>query len=123
MQESQVKAQRSEDDPFALRGRHGIVCEIGVGLDQGVTSFGAFLNISNDLNEMRQFGRGLRGERISSLNAERVRPTLVPQVRATLIANLCEQLGYPEYHVHTGHPFLRRVSQAVPVDQAENDQV
>ena len=119
--EAQVKVRRDNDDPFALFGRHGIVCELGIGIDQDVTSFGAFLNISCDLNEMRQFGRGLRGARISSLNAERVRPTLVSQVRATLIENLCQQIGYPEYHVHTGHPFLRRVNRTVPINQTDGD--
>lgn len=108
-QDAQVKAHRRTDDPNAVHGRHGIICEIGIGGDRGVTSFGAFLNISCPLDESRQFGRGLRGERVSSLNAERVRPTIMPQVRSSLIQHMCEQIGYPEYHIHTGHPFLKRI--------------
>jgi hypothetical protein len=74
-----------------------------------VTGFGAFLNVSCPLDDSREFGRGRQGARISSLNAERVRPSIIPQVRTALIQHLCEQVGYPEYHIHTGHPFLKRV--------------
>lgn len=112
--DAQVKVRRREDDPGVLLGRHGVLCEIGIGIDRGVTSFGAFLNVGCDLEESRAFGRGLHGERISSLNAERVRPTIIPQIRSSLIQHLCEQIGYPEYHVHTGHPFLQRVTKSAP---------
>lgn len=107
--DAQVRAHRDADDPFAVYGRHGILCEIGIGTDRGVTSFGAFLNVSCPLHDAREFGRGSRGDRISSFNAERVRPSLMPQIRSSLIQHLCEQIGYPEYHIHTGHPFLKRI--------------
>jgi lipoyl(octanoyl) transferase len=107
-QESQVNARRESGNLTTVHGRQGVICEIATGLDQGVTSFGAFLNVSCCLDEASQYGRGLRGERISSLNAERVRPTIMSQVRASLISHVCEQIGYPEYHIHTGHPFLKR---------------
>ncbi|MEQ9410567.1 MAG: hypothetical protein RIK87_22720 [Fuerstiella sp.] len=110
--DAQVVADRRTDDLTGIWGRHGLVCDIGIGVDRGVTGFGAFLNVSCRLDEARRFGRGLRGERISSLNAERVRPSLMPQVRSSLIQFLCEQLGYPEYHVHTGHPFLKRICRS-----------
>lgn len=106
---AQVKAKRRPDDPWAVHGRHGIICEVGIAVDRSVTGFGAFLNVGCQLDEARQFGRGRQGQRISSLNAERVRPSIIPQVRASLIEHLCEQMGYPEYHIHTGHPFLKRV--------------
>ena len=110
--DSQVKVERRTDDPHGLYGRHGLLCETCFEVERGVTGFGAFLNISARLDEARQFGRGLLGERVSSLNAERVRPSLMAQVRSALIENLCEQMGYPEYHIHTGHPFLKRVNMA-----------
>lgn len=109
--ESQVSANRKLDDDVAIYGRHGLICEIGTGVDDGVTTFGAFLNVSCRLDEAKQFGRGLRGDRISSLNAERVRPTIMTQVRSSLIKHVCEQMGYPEFHIHTGHPFLKRMRQ------------
>jgi lipoate-protein ligase B len=110
-EESQVRVCRSEHNPNVLLGRHGLVAEVAVGVEDGVTCFGLFLNISCDLEQARQFGRGLRGQRISSLNAERVRPTIMPQIRTAMIRNLCEQIGYPEYHVHTGHPFMKRMAK------------
>ena len=111
-QDSNVKAHRT-DDRCGVFGRHGLICEIGVQVDRGVTTFGAFLNASCRLDEARSLGRGLLGQKISSLNAERVRPTLMAQVRAALIQNICEQVGYPEYHIHTGHPFLKRTRKLV----------
>ena len=109
--EAQVSANRRDDADVAINGRHGVICEIGTGIEDGVTTFGAFLNVSCRLDEAKQYGRGLKGERISSLNAERVRPTIMSQVRASLIEQICERMGYPEYHIHTGHPFLKRTQQ------------
>lgn len=106
--EVQVVASSSRDDPSAVFGRHGVVAELGIHVDDGVTSFGIFLNVSCRLDEARGIGRGLLGQRVSSLNAERVRPTQMPQVRSALIQHLCTHLGYPDYHLHTGHPFLKR---------------
>jgi len=106
--EVQVVASISADDRTAVFGRHGVVAEIGIHIEDGVTSFGVFLNVNCHLDEAREIGRGLLGQRISSLNAERVRPTQMPQVRSALIQHLCTQLGYPDYHLHTGHPFLKR---------------
>lgn len=109
--DSQVLARPDENDPAVINGRHGMICELGIRIKNGVTSFGAILNVSNRLDEAAQFGRGLHGTRLSSLNSERVRPTIMPQVRSALIRNLCEKIEYPEYHIHTGHPFLKRVSR------------
>ncbi len=111
--EVQVIASASENDPTAVSGRHGVVAEIGIHVDEGVTSFGVFLNVSCGTEDTHQIGRGLLGQRVSSLNAERVRPTQMPQVRAALIQHLCEQLGYPDYHLHTGHPFLKRTRTVI----------
>ncbi len=104
--ESQVRAYRDETDKNTIRGRLGLISETGIGIEDGVTSFGALLNVSTRTDEANCFGRGLHGTRMSSLNAERVRPSLMPQVRASLIHHICNQIGYPEYHIHTGHPFL-----------------
>jgi len=106
--EVQVVASTSRTDPAAVFGRHGVVAELGIHVDDGVTSFGIFLNVSCRLDEARGIGRGLLGQRVSSLNAERIRPTPMPQVRSALIQHVCTHLGYPDYHLHTGHPFLKR---------------
>jgi lipoyl(octanoyl) transferase len=110
--DSNVKAHRT-DDRCGVFGRHGLVCEIGIHVDRGVTSFGAFLNVCCRLDEARTLGRGLLDQKISSLDAERVRPSIMTQVRGSLVQNLCEQIGYPEYHIHTGHPFLKRTRKLV----------
>ncbi|MFM7036517.1 MAG: lipoyl(octanoyl) transferase LipB [Planctomycetaceae bacterium] len=104
----QVRATVSSQDPSAVFGRHGVIAELGIHVDRDITSFGVFLNVSPRLDEARLIGRGLLEQRISSLNAERVRPTPMPRIRSALAARLCEQLGYPDYHLHTSHPFLTR---------------
>lgn len=106
--DQQVIGRASNDDETIVEGRHGVIAETGIRIEDGVTSFGIYLNVSCRLDEQRQFGRGSLGQRISSMNAERVRPTQMSQVRSSIIQHLCEQLGYPEYHIHTGHPFLKR---------------
>jgi lipoyl(octanoyl) transferase len=117
--DQQVIARENPKDPGIMEGRHGILAEIGVAVEDGVTSFGVYLNVSCQLDEQRLIGRGMLGQRISSLDAERLRPTPMQRVRASLIQYLCEGLGYPEYHVHTGHPFLKRIR--VPVDDRFTD--
>jgi len=104
----QVAARIEPSEPGAVYGRHGVIAEIGLHIENGITSFGLFLNVTCRLDEARTVGRGLLGQRISSLNAERVRPTPMGQIRSSLAAHLCELLGYPDYHLHTGHPFLKR---------------
>jgi lipoyl(octanoyl) transferase len=107
-----VKA-KADGESDVVHGRHGLVAEIAVAEDRGVTSFGVFLNVSPRLDEARSVGRGLLGERISSLDAERVRRTPMSDVRSSLIQHICEQIGYPDYHIHTGHPFLKRTRKLV----------
>jgi lipoyl(octanoyl) transferase len=119
--EVQVPAHVCDEDSTAVFGRHGVVAELGIHVDAGVTSFGIFLNVSIRLDEARQIGRGLLEQKISSLNAERVRPTHMSQVRSVLIQQLCERLGYPDYHLHTGHPFLKR-AKALVHDKFANPQ-
>ncbi|MEZ6128240.1 MAG: hypothetical protein R3C59_06140 [Planctomycetaceae bacterium] len=113
-EESQVKATLRPNDPSAVWGRHGLVCDVGIAVTDGITSFGAFLNVSGRIDEASLYGRGLHGDRMSSLSAERTRPAIMAQVRSSLISHVCEQLGYPQYHIHTGHPFLKRIRRTVP---------
>ncbi|MCA9064388.1 MAG: hypothetical protein KDA96_15060 [Planctomycetaceae bacterium] len=108
-EDQQVVARVDPQDPSCVRGRHGIIAEIALQVADGITGFGIVLNVSCSLEDAAIVGRGLNGARISSLNAERVRPTLMPQLRSALIEKLTEELGYPEYHIHTGHPFLKRL--------------
>ncbi|MFN8709310.1 MAG: lipoyl protein ligase domain-containing protein [Planctomyces sp.] len=111
--EFQVVTRRSSEDPDIIEGRHGIVAEIATSTDEEITGFGIFLNVSCRLDEQRLIGRGLLGCRISSLNAERVRPTQMSGVRTALIRTVCEGIGFPEYHIYTGHPLLKRTRISV----------
>lgn len=113
-QEQQVQADIHPADPECVVGRHGVIAEIALQVTEGVTGFGIFLNVATAPQHRTLVGRGLNGVRMSSLNAERVRPTLMPQLRTSLIQHLTSGLGYPEYNIHTGHPFLTRVRMRHP---------
>ena len=39
--DSRVVVQRDGDDSDVVSGRHGLVCETGIGVDEGVTCFGS----------------------------------------------------------------------------------
>lgn len=106
--DQQVLARARPGDVSVVDGRHGLLAQLPIRMENGITSFGCYLNVSCSAEDQKLVGRGLQGERISSLNAERVRPTQMPQVRSSLIHHLSDQMGYPDYHIHTGHPFLTR---------------
>ena len=53
--------------------------------------------------------------RVTSLAAQRTRPTGMATVRESLIRHLSQSLGYDSYHLYTGHPLLHRGSRKVYV--------
>jgi len=96
---------------FALAGRSGILAALGVGVRQGVTLHGAFLNVNP---QMRDFGRieVAAGQTMSSLLSHRALPTKMTKVRAALVTHLAEALLLERYHLHTGHPLLAELPAA-----------
>ena len=112
--------------------RCGQFAFIGAGVRDGVTHGGMYVNVSvppEALDLVRwtgspTFNLGL-GEasscrttsplRVTSLAAQRTRPTAMSTVRESLIRNLSKSLGYDSYHLYTGHPLLHRGSRKVYV--------
>ena len=95
--------------------RCGQFAFIGAGVRDGVTHGGMYVNVSvppEALDLVRWTGGD---QRVTSLAAQRSRPTSIATVRSSLIRHLAESLGYDSYHLYTGHPLLHRSTKKVYV--------
>jgi len=109
--ELKIPQGKSADIP-GITGRIGQFAFIGAAIHSGVSQFGLIVNVapgSGILNHAPQ------GRRSSALSAERLRPIAMPSVRECLIRHLTAQLQYEQTHIRTGHPWLRRTRQTVPI--------
>jgi lipoyl(octanoyl) transferase len=95
-----------------VHGRIGQFAFVGAAIRSGVSQFGMIVNVAPTL-DVTAFSPG--GARGSSLAAERLRPISMATVRESLTRHLAAALGYDQFHVHTGHPWLRRTVQIVPI--------
>ena len=106
-----VKSKSSADLP-GVAGRVGQFAFIGAAVHSGASQFGMILNVAPS-RDVTEFSPG--SVRSSSLAAERLRPIAMASVRESLTRHLAEEFGYDEVHLHTGHPWLRRTTQTVPI--------
>lgn len=95
-----------------VSGRVGQFAFIGAAVHAGVSQFGMIVNVAPS-HDVTSFSPN--GERYSSLAAERCRPVAMASVRESLVRHLSAALGYEQFHIHSGHPWLRRTTQAVPL--------
>jgi lipoate-protein ligase B len=109
-----VDAERAVHVPGATC-RCGQFAFIGAGVRDWVTHGGMYVNVSvppEALDLVRWTNGSLR---VTSLAAQRTRPTGMATVRESLTRNLAESLGYDTYHLYTGHPLLHRSTRKVYV--------
>lgn len=88
--------------------RCGRFAALGVAVKSWIAYHGLFLNVSPDLRLLRMARWTDCGEPVTSLAAQRGRPTSMHSVRSRLVGHLVTALGYERYHVYTGHPLLHR---------------
>jgi lipoyl(octanoyl) transferase len=93
-------------------GRIGQFAFVGAAVRSGVTQFGMIVNVAPAFDVTAFSPSGVRS---SSLAAERSRPISMATVRESLTRHLAAGFGYEEVHIHTGHPWLRRTLQTVPL--------
>lgn len=95
--------------------RCGQFAFIGAGVRDWVTHGGLYVNVSVP-PEALDLVRWTNGAmRVTSLAAQRTRPTGMASVRESLVRHLAESLGYDSYHLYTGHPLLHRSTRKVYV--------
>ncbi|WP_157605209.1 lipoyl protein ligase domain-containing protein [Schlesneria paludicola] len=109
-----VPAERSTAAPGAVC-RCGQFAFIGAGVRDWVSYGGMLVNVSLP-QEILDLVRWTDTDvRVTSLSAQRTRPTAVSTVRESLIRNLSQAMGYDSYHLFTGHPLLHRTTRKVYV--------
>ena len=109
-----VAATRSETAPGAVC-RCGQFAFIGAGVRSWVSHGGMFVNVSiaqESLDLVRWTDSHVR---VTTLAAQRLKPTAMSTVRESLIRRLAESFGYDDYQLHTGHPLLHRTTRKVYV--------
>lgn len=100
------------DDFPGVWCRGGQVAQVGVAVRSGVGYHGMFVNVSPRMDFQRWI-RTPSGERVTSIAAERMRPTEMPVVRESLMRHLAEQLGFTRTNLYTGHPLLKRTRKVM----------
>ena len=95
--------------------RCGQFAFIGAGVRDGVTYGGMHVNVSVAPEALGMVQWSHTKLRVTSLAAQRTRPTSMGSVRESLVRHLAKSLGYDSYHLFTGHPLLHRSTRKVYV--------
>jgi lipoyl(octanoyl) transferase len=99
----------------------GVVCRcgqfafIGGAVRDWVSHGGMHVNVSLPQEALDLVRWTDSDVRVTSLAAQRTRPTAMSTVRESLTRNLAASLGYGSYHLYTGHPLLHRSTRKVYV--------
>lgn len=110
-EELQVSSESSVNLP-GVEGRVGQFAYLGLAIHSGVSQFGMIVNVAPSWDVANFSTLGVRS---SSLAAERLRPLTMASVRESLVRQLAAALNYEQFYLHTGHPWLRRTTQTVPL--------
>jgi lipoyl(octanoyl) transferase len=108
--EMRIETSRRQEQA-GVWSRQGQIAAVGAAIRQEISRHGLFLNVNPriDLLELVRWGRG--GQ--ASLESSRHEPTGMASVREALVRRLAARFAYSRYHLHTGHPLLRRTRKAV----------
>jgi lipoyl(octanoyl) transferase len=112
--ELRIVAERRPDQP-GVWCRSGQFAFVGAAVKRWVSHQGMFVNVCPSLRLMRLVDPTGRGERITSLAAERAWRTSMHAVRESLIRNLARRLQYEHVHLYSGHPLLIRTKRTAHV--------
>lgn len=101
-------------DGAAVQCRTGVVGQVGCAVRDGVSRWGAWLNVAPPMDLVR-LAKPADGRRLSCLSAARHDAVAAPAVRTAVAARVAEALGYETHHTFTGHPLLRRARRPARV--------
>jgi lipoyl(octanoyl) transferase len=107
--EEQRFSGRTEADRDGIWGRAGQVAFLGAAVKNGISYYGAYLNVAPATTLFRWVESDPVGHSpMSSLVIERQQPVRMSGVREALVRRLAEAFGCERYHLYTGHPLLNR---------------
>jgi len=116
---SAVECTTGQAEAWTPTGSPGVACRcgqfafLGAAVKSWVSYHGLFVNVSPRLDLMRLVRSTPAGSRITSLAVQRGRPTSMHSVRESLVRHIADQFQYTRFHVHTGHPLLKRERRKV----------
>lgn len=111
-QEMRVPAWQDPHVP-GVTCRGGRLAQFGAAVRNWVSSHGMFLHVAPALQPLRLIRPETGDPRLTSIAAERLRPTSMAGARESAVRRFAERLDYQRYHVYTGHPLLRRTRRVV----------
>jgi lipoyl(octanoyl) transferase len=112
--ELRVPAWTKPDTP-GVACRCGQFAFLGAAVKSWVSYHGLFVNVSPRMDLMRLVRSTPPAARVTSLAAQRLRPTSMHAVRESLVRHIAAEFAYSRFHVHTGHPLLKRERRRIPV--------
>ena len=112
--ELRVAAKRQPDAP-GVWTRYGQVAMFGTAVRNWTTTHGIFLNVTTD-PQFQKLVATPQGERTTSLQALRLAPVSMNQVREAVVRRVAERFGYSNVQTSAGHPLLIRTTRRVALN-------
>lgn len=112
--ELRVAAKRRAGEP-GVWTRYGQVALFGAAVRSWVTTHGIFLNVTTDPGYLKLVA-STPGERATSLQALRLAPVSMNQVREAVVRHVAGRFGFLNIHTSAGHPLLRRTIRRIPLN-------
>jgi len=109
--ELRIAAKRRDEAP-GVWTRHGQVAFVGAAVKSGVSFHGAFLNVCPDASFLR-LANNTPGQPATTLEAQRVRPVGMNQVREAVSRRIAAVFQYSQLHTYVGHPLLKRTQRRI----------
>ncbi|MBX3440919.1 MAG: hypothetical protein KF774_00835 [Planctomyces sp.] len=109
--ELRLAAKRRESEP-GVWTRYGQAAYFGAAVKSWVSCHGAYLNVTIDPGFLKLVA-ATPNEPSTSLQALRLRPVSMNQVREAVIRHVAEAFGYRRTHTYVGHPLLVRTRRRI----------
>jgi lipoate-protein ligase B len=112
--ELRVAAKRRAGEP-GVWTRYGQVAMFGAAVRSWTTMHGLFLNVTID-PEFLKLVDATPGERSTSLEALRLAPVSMNQVRESVVRRIAARFQFSDVHTSAGHPLLARTIRRIPLN-------
>jgi lipoate-protein ligase B len=112
--ELRVAAKRRPTEP-GVWTRYGQVAMFGAAVKSWVTMHGLYFNVTIDPGFLGLVA-STPGERSTSLQALRLAPVSMNQVRESVVRHVAAHFDFSDVQTSAGHPLLRRTLRRIPLN-------